>query len=134
MVSSNLTVGDLLQGVRERSRLVPAADIVQLVLEGNDGGRLHEEDILAAVLKDGDVLCTSTGMSKRSSLDRAGSKRGAPPLRGSVGRSIAKKTAQLAVGAGSGSAWKDRGMEELEAEYAQVFGAKKRSRVRWVNR
>ena len=58
-VASNLklkTVSDLVECVRNRVRCVPFEDIVDLELDG--GSRLHKEDLLAQVVREGDRLCT----------------------------------------------------------------------------
>ena len=61
--SSKWTVGDLLRCVQDRVQEVPVADVAELELEGSGGGRLFREDPLDAVLKDGDALRSSIGMT-----------------------------------------------------------------------
>ena len=70
-VASNLklkTVSDLVECVRNRVRCVPFEDIVDLELDG--GSRLHKEDLLAQVVREGDRLCTVMSQKHRKRQDK----------------------------------------------------------------
>lgn len=73
-LTAGMLVQDLLQKVRSRVRRVPPADIAELVLDSDTGGRLFEEDPVDMVLVEGDRLITSPG------VDVVPAQRAQPPM------------------------------------------------------
>ena len=72
------TVDDLLKHVRKSIRAVSEAD-VELELERNGGGLLHEKDLLAEVVRDGDkLLVLRSHTAPRGSVGRLYAVRKAP--------------------------------------------------------
>mmetsp|Transcript_34127 Transcript_34127/g.106182 ORF Transcript_34127/g.106182 Transcript_34127/m.106182 type:complete len:385 (-) Transcript_34127:16-1170(-) len=114
--TSNWTVADLLQLVRERVQRVPAEDVEELELDCSGGGRLHEEDTLEAVLRDGDVLRSSAGVRRSSRMPLASI---TVPEAAAGSRSDAwARRSRLSVSPAAPASY-----AELEAGYARVFGA-----------
>lgn len=115
--ASSWTVASLLQRVRERVRHVPKEDLQELELDGS-GGRLHLDDHLEEVLKDGDLLvCTVSRTSRPVRL---------VPAAGSGGHAYGDARAG---GYGRLHLWPaprpqgNNGNADLEAGYARVFGS-----------